>query len=194
MIMKKVTTIFSIAVMSLFFSTVNAQQAVGIKGGLNMASLSGFEGRSRISGHAGVFLHHTINKTWCFQPELLYSGEGQRYMSGGVERTLALGYLQLPLMIQYYPAPQVYFEAGPQFGLLLSAQDKVDNDEGQINAKDDFTQAQVALGLGIGYKATEQLILYGRYNFGLTDVSRFDNIVDHSNVGQLGVAIRPKHH
>jgi len=192
--MKKVTTIFSIAVMSLFFSTVNAQQAVGIKGGLNMASLSGFEGRSRISGHAGVFLHHTINKTWCFQPELLYSGEGQRYMSGGVERTLALGYLQLPLMIQYYPAPQVYFEAGPQFGLLLSAQDKVDNDEGQINAKDDFTQAQVALGLGIGYKATEQLILYGRYNFGLTDVSRFDNIVDHSNVGQLGVAIRLKHH
>ena len=95
--MKKVTTILSVAVMSLFFSTVNAQQAIGIKGGLNIASLSGFEGRDRISGHAGVFLHHTINKNWCFQPELLYSGEGQRYMSGGVERTLALGYLQLPL-------------------------------------------------------------------------------------------------
>ncbi|HEY5771032.1 MAG TPA: outer membrane beta-barrel protein, partial [Chitinophagaceae bacterium] len=76
--MKKVTTILSIAVMSLFFSTVNAQQAVGIKGGLNIASLSGFEGRDRISGHVGVFLHHTINKNWCFQPELLYSGEGQR--------------------------------------------------------------------------------------------------------------------
>ena len=194
MIMKKVTTIFSIAVMGLFFSTVNAQQAVGLKGGLNIASLSGFEGRDRISGHIGVFLHHTINKNWCFQPELLYSGEGQRYMSGGVERTLALGYLQLPLMIQYYPAPQVYLEAGPQFGLLLSAQDKADDESGHINAKDDFTTGQVAIGLGIGYKASEQIILYGRYNFGLTDVSRFDNIVDHSNVGQLGVAIRFKHH
>ena len=192
--MKKATTIFSVAVMSLFSSTVNAQQAVGIKGGLNIASLSGFEGRDRISGHAGVFLHHTINKNWCFQPELLYSGEGQRYMSGGVERTLALGYLQLPLMIQYYPAPQVYLEAGPQFGLLLSAQDKSDDESGHINAKDDFTTGQVAIGLGIGYKASEKLILYGRYNFGLTDVSRFDNIVDHSNVGQLGIAIRLKHH
>ena len=191
--MKKVTTILSVAAMSLFFSTVNAQQAVGIKGGLNIASLSGFEGRDRISGHVGVFLHHTINKNWCFQPELLYSGEGQRYMSGGVERTLALGYLQLPLMIQYYPAPQVYLEAGPQFGLLLSARDKVDDESGEINAKDDFTTGQVALGLGIGYKASEKLILYGRYNFGLTDVSRFDNIVDHSNVGQLGVAIRFNH-
>ena len=192
--MKKVTTILSVAAISLFFSTVNAQQAIGIKGGLNIASLSGFEGRDRISAHAGLFLHHTINKNWCFQPELLYSGEGQRYMSGGVERTLALGYLQLPLMIQYYPAPQVYLEAGPQFGLLLSAQDKVDDESGEINAKDDFTTGQVAIGLGLGYKASEQLILYGRYNFGLTDVSRFDNIVDHSNVGQLGIAVRLKHH
>jgi hypothetical protein len=114
MIMKKATMVLSVAVISFLFSTVNAQQAIGIKGGLNMTSLSGFEGRDRISGHIGVFLHHTINKNWCFQPELLYSGEGQRYMSGGVERTLALGYLQLPLMIQYYPAPQVYLEAGPQ--------------------------------------------------------------------------------
>ena len=191
--MKKVTTVFAVAVMSLLYSTASAQQAIGIKGGVNIASLSGFEGRSRINAHGGVFLHHTINKNWCFQPELLYSGEGQRYMSGGVERTLALGYLQLPLMIQYYPAPQVYFEAGPQFGLLLSAQDKVDDESGHINAKDDFTAAQVALGLGVGFKATEQLVLYGRYNFGLTDVTRFDNIVDHSNVGQVGIAIRLKH-
>jgi hypothetical protein len=191
--MKKVTTILSLAVFSVFFSSVSAQQAIGIKGGVNIANLSGFEGRSRVSGHAGVFLHHTINKNWCFQPELLYSGEGQRYVSGGVERTLALGYLQLPLMIQYYPAPQVYFEAGPQFGLLLSAEDKVDEESGHINAKDDFTAAQVALGVGIGFKATEQLIVYGRYNFGLTDVTRFDNIIDHSQVGQLGIAIRLKH-
>ena len=194
MIMKKVITILSVTVVGLFFSTVNAQQAVGIKGGVNIANLSGFEGRSRISAHAGVFLHHTINKNWCFQPELLYSGEGQRYIDNfGTERTLALGYLQLPLMIQYYPAPQVYFEAGPQFGLLLSAQDKVDEESDHINAKDDFTAAQVALGLGVGFKATEQLILYGRYNFGLTDVTRFDNIVDHSQVGQLGIAIRLRH-
>ena len=94
--MKKATMVLSVAVISILFSTVNAQQAIGIKGGLNMTSLSGFEGRDRISAHIGVFLHHTMNKNWCFQPELLYSGEGQRYMSGGVERTLALGYLQLP--------------------------------------------------------------------------------------------------
>ena len=185
--------LLTVAAVSLFFSIAKGQNAIGLKGGINFGNLSAFEGESRISGHGGVFLHHTINKNWCFQPELLFSGEGQRYIANGNdERVLALDYIQLPLMIQYYPAPQVYFEAGPQIGVLISAQDK-GNAEAHLNVKDDFSKAQVALGVGVGFKATEQLILYGRYNFGLTDVTRFDDIVDRSRVGQIGVAVRLKH-
>lgn len=186
---KYVRTTLLLAVMSLFISIANAQHTIGIKGGVNIASLSGFEGNNRISAHAGVFLHHTINTVWCFQPELLFSGEGQRYIDNGEERTLALDYIQLPLMVQYYVVPQFYLEAGPQVGVLISAQDKGD-ETAHLNVKDDFSAAQIALGIGAGFKASEQVIIYGRYNFGLTDVTRFDNIVDHSRVGQLGVAIR----
>jgi len=192
--MKKQIVIFLLIVFSVSFLTANSQQAIGVKGGINIANLSGFTGRSRISGHAGLFLHHTINRNWCLQPELLFSGEGQRYFSNGDEHTLALNYLQVPLMIQYYPVPNIYLEAGPQVGLLLSAQDKINGvEEAHTNAKEDFSTAQVALGLGAGIKVSEQIILYGRYNFGLTDVSRFDNIIDHSRVGQLGVAVRFHH-
>ena len=186
---KNVVTSLLLAVMSLFIITANAQHAIGIKGGVNIASLSGFEGNNRISAHGGVFLHHTINAVWCFQPELLFSGEGQRYFDNGEERTLALNYLQLPLMVQYYVVPKFYLEAGPQVGVLISAQDKGE-ETSHLNVKDDFSAAQVALGIGAGFKASDQVIIYGRYNFGLTDVTRFDNIVDHSRVGQLGVAIR----
>jgi hypothetical protein len=192
-IMKKAMPIFLLIVFSAGSLFVNAQNAIGVKAGINVADLSGFTGRSRISGHGGVFLHHTINNNWCFQPELLFSGEGQRYFSNGTEHTLALDYIQLPLMIQYYVVPQLYLEAGPQVGVLISAQDKVDESDAHINAKEDFSSAQVALGLGIGFKASQQVILYGRYNFGLTDVTKFDNIVDHSQVGQLGIAIRFHH-
>jgi len=190
--MKRVIILLTVGMTSLFLSPVNAQTAVGLKGGVNIANLSGFEGNSRVSGHVGVFLHHTINSSWCFQPELLYSGEGQRYFSNGEERTLALDYIQLPLMIQYYPTSQLYLEFGPQVGVLVSAQDK-GNEVGHENVKDDFSTAQIALGVGLGFKVTNQAILYGRYNFGLTDVTKFDNIVDHSRVGQIGVAIRLKH-
>lgn len=191
--MKRVTMLLTVGMTSLFLSTADAQNAIGVKAGVNIGNLSAFSGRSRISGHGGVFLHHTVNKNWCFQPELLYSGEGQRYYSDGMEHTLALDYLQLPLMVQYYPAPQVYLEAGPQVGILLSAQDKVDEQSGHSNVKDDFSAAQFALAFGVGVKATNQVIIYGRYNFGLTDVTIFDNIVDHSRVGQIGVAVRFNH-
>jgi hypothetical protein len=190
--MKKVTTVLSVAFLSLFFLKANGQHALGIKGGVNIANLSGFTGNSRVSAHGGIFLHHTINNNWCFQPELLFSGEGQRYFDNGEERTLALNYLQLPLMIQYYPSPQIYLEAGPQVGVLINAEDK-GNEATHLNVRDDFSTAQIALGVGLGFKASDQVILYGRYNFGLTDVTRFDNIVDHSRVGQLGVAIRFRH-
>lgn len=171
------------------FNPVEGQVEVGVKGGINSARLSGFNGNSRISGHAGLFLHHTINTRWCFQPELLFSGEGQDYFSGGGERTIALDYISVPLMIQYFATKQLYFEAGPQVGILASAQDK-GSDRENINVKDDYTPAQIGLNVGLGVKVTPKFGIYGRYHFGLTDVSRFDNIVDHSQVGQLGVAFR----
>ena len=193
--MKKTILIIVLFVCNATFISTFAQHALGLKGGVNIAHLSGFNGRSRVSGHGGLFLHHTINKTWCIQPELLFSGEGQRYFSNGQERTLALNYIQLPVMVQFYPVPNFFLEAGPQVGVLVSARDKVDEyeDADNVNVKGDFSAGQVGLGVGAGLKVTNQIILYGRYNFGLTDVSRFDNIVDNSRVGQLGVAIRLQH-
>ena len=186
--MKKKKIFLLPAILLLFVLSINAQIVPGLKGGLNFGTLSGFEGNSRVSGHVGVFLHHTINPRWCFQPELLYSGEGQRYISTeGEERTLALDYIQVPLMMQYYPVRQLYFEFGPQVGILASARDK---GRDVVNANNDFTPAQLGLNLGVGVQATRNIGFYGRYNFGLTDVSRFDNIVDQSRVGQLGMSVR----
>ena len=176
----------------LVINCLNAQETrAGIKGGLNSATLTGYTGNSRISGHAGVFVHNVINNRWCFQPELLFSGEGQRYFGDGEKRTIALDYIQLPLMIQYFPIRQLYLEAGPQVGILASARDKGSNGLA-INIKNDFSNAQVGMNIGVGVKANNSIGFYGRYCFGLTDVSTFDNIVDHSRVGQVGLSIRLK--
>jgi hypothetical protein len=195
------------AVTSLYFPRANGQTttgintgivakrptAVGVKAGVNIASFSDFSGRSRISGHGGLFIHYTINKNWCIQPELLFTGEGQRFYSNAVEHTYALDYLQLPVMIQYYPAPNVYVEAGPQVSVLINAQDKVDERNGHTNVKEHFTAAQLAIGVGVGLEITEQIILYGRYNFGLTDLFLISGLDDHSRVGQIGIAVRLNH-
>jgi hypothetical protein len=184
--MKKIA-ITAMALLVLLIT--QAQVDAGIKGGLNIARLSGFDGDSRVSVHVGGFIHYPLNRNWCIQPELIYSGEGQEYFSEGDERTIALDYVSIPLMIQYFPATRFYFEAGPQIGFLVSAQDKgMDNDN--INVKKDFRNSQVGLNLGIGFKPNNRVGIYARYHFGLTDVSLFDEIVDHSQVGQVGVSLR----
>ena len=182
------TRIMILAVLSISVLTTSAQIGAGIKGGFNFASLTGFNGDSRVGAHAGLFLHYTINNRWCFQPEILYSGEGQWYSSDLDQRILTLDYIQIPLMIQYFPVKQLYFEFGPQFGILTSAHDRGE-DGINFNVKDDFAPTQIGLNIGVGVKASYSLSFYGRYNFGLTDVSRFDNIVDQSRVGQLGMSI-----
>jgi hypothetical protein len=183
-LMKK---ILFIAIISAAISIhANAQFHIGLKGGINWASLSGFDGPSRVSGNIGVFLNHRFNSRWSVQPELLYSGEGQQYFQDGVDRTIALGYVEVPVMVQYAATHQLYLEFGPQIGFLTSAEDRGRGND-IINVKGDFTKNQVSIDLGAGVDFTPRFGVFARYNIGLTDVSLFDNIVDHSDVGQLGL-------
>ena len=177
-------------VVLLYCSIVKGQTAFGLKGGLSIANITHNTHKPRVTGHGGVFVHRTINKNWCVQPELLYSGEGQRYLWNDGEHVSALSYLQLPIMIQYYPVSQVYLEVGPQFGLLITAKDKIADGGSHTDWKVNMATGEFAIAAGLGIKATDQVIVYGRYNFGLTDVTSLDQIIHHSNVGQIGVAIR----
>ena len=190
--MKTKFLISAAAIFCLCLYTINAQVSAGIKGGVNFATLSGFPGENRVSAHAGLFLQHAINKNWSIQPELLYSGEGRSYISDGFKRTMALEYVQVPVMIQYSPLEKFYFEVGPQLGILASARYKGEGDEPDYNIKNDFANTQVGLNVGVGVKLTYSVGIYGRYSLGLTDVSNFDDIVDQSRVGQVGIFIRLK--
>ncbi len=78
--MKKVIVLAALACCSVGF--IQAQTAPGIKGGLNLTDVSNFNGSNRVSGHVGLFLHHSLNSCWCIQPEVLYSGQGQKKSDG----------------------------------------------------------------------------------------------------------------
>jgi hypothetical protein len=184
--MKKIVVMAALACCVVSFT--QAQLTPGIKGGLNITDVSNFNGDNRISGHVGVFLHHTINSRWCIQPELLYSGQGQKYMTGEGERTLALSYIQVPVMVQYYPVKQLYFEAGPQIAFLTSAKSKGNGNDTEVDGN--YNKADFGLNLGVGIAATRQLGFYGRYHAGLTDISKNNNVTNMNRGGQLGMYVR----
>jgi hypothetical protein len=189
--MKRVNVFLLGAIALMCFSRVNGQTAVGLKAGVNIANLSGDSHDPRIGLHGGLFVNRSISKKISIQPELLFSGEGVKYVWAGVEHRWKLNYIQVPVMLQYYPVSKIYVEAGPQVGFLISAKDKLGEDS-HANMKENINSVQFAIGAGLGIKVTNMITLYGRYNFGLSDItSTFYDAADlHSNVGQIGIAAR----
>ncbi|WP_217607314.1 porin family protein [Chitinophaga sp. GbtcB8] len=168
--------------------TVQAQKIhIGAKGGLNIANLTEIDNsKARVSGHVGGFVNIRFHQ-WALQPELYFSGQGAKYEVGltNADRTLALNYINMPVMFQYYIIPQFYLEAGPQLSLLVSAHDKGGNLS--VDTKDLYNSADISAGIGLGVKLPFHFGVYGRYNFGITDI--YDSAIDSRNsVGQIGVS------
>ena len=165
--MKKILLLAVLTVLG--FANVNAQEIkFGIKGGLNFASISGDNTKGTdvvTSFNLGLLSEIPISKKFSFQPELMYSGQGYSLK----DDTIALSYLNIPLMGKYYLTKGLSVEAGPQVGFLLAAK----NDK--TNIKDSFNTVDFGVNFGLGYKLDNGLNFVARYNLGLTDINNVES-------------------
>lgn len=179
--MKKILllTVFTV----LGFTTVNAQEIeFGVKGGLNFANISGDNTKdigTVTAFNFGVVSEIHISEKFSFQPELLFSGQG--YSPG--DDTVALNYLNIPLMGKYYLTKGLSLEAGPQLGFLLSAKNE------KINVKDSFKTFDFGVNVGLGYKLDNGLNFGARYNLGLTNINDLDNSSFKNKNGVIQVSV-----
>ncbi|WP_226064452.1 porin family protein [Kaistella polysaccharea] len=188
-------------------STLTFAQQFGVKAGMNVSSLSTEEGLSdqgsKIGFNAGVFMNAPIAENFSIQPELLYSQMGDKYNQNIAGTTYArsrnLDYITLPVMFQYNATPSFYLEAGPEFGLLVTAKNKYTNESSNstigesANYKDDLNSFNAGLGLGAGYYFTPQVGVTARYVAGLTDIFKDGNnsgSAVKNNVFQVGLAYK----
>lgn len=174
---------------------VHAQRVnLGLKGGLNVASLDNSEDQnlnSRIGYHAGLFANIPVGYQIAIQPEVVYSSQGVKYTEAGFEHSLALNYVNIPVMVQANVGRGFYAQAGPQLGILTSVDDEVSDTETGFFQKNDFKSTDVALGVGLGYKGLSGFGIDARYNLGLTNINntgRSANI--KNNVLQVGLQLQ----
>ena len=173
----------------------NAQQLhvgdahFGIKGGLNLYNIHNDNGANydtRTSFNLGLLAHIHLNKQWALQPELVYSGQGAKYTTAGDETTLKLGYINLPVMLQYMFDNGFRLEAGPQVGFLTGA--KAVTGKTSVDVKDNLTTADFGLGFGVGYlNPPTGFGVDARYNLGLTDINKNSTVTSMNRGFQLGV-------
>lgn len=173
-----------LAVVTVFgFASVNAQEIkFGAKGGLNFATVGGDNTKGIdyvTSFNFGVLSEIPISEKFSFQPEIMYSGQGYSFN----DNTIALSYLNIPLMGKYYVTKGLSLEAGPQIGFLLSAKNE------KINVKDSFNTFDFGVNFGLGYKLDNGLNFGARYNLGLTDINNVEGSSSKSKNSVFQVSV-----
>lgn len=191
--MKK--TIFFIAALFLMISAKSQGVHFGVKGGLNASSLnsspSDKDMQTKIGFNAGLLAHiHTGNKFWAFQPELYYSDEGAKSKENN-DNKLNLGYLNVPVLIQYMFDNGFRLEAGPQVGFLMNGKNK--DGDNSTDIKDNLNGAVFSIPVGVGYLTSTGLGFDARYNFGVSNIYKESTTKVHSNVFQFDVFYQFSH-
>jgi hypothetical protein len=174
--MKKIFFFTSLLLLS---SWLRAQQPFeahvnfGIKADLNLASLSSSDDvityKYKPSFNAGILAHIHFSHHFAVQPELIYSGQGAKYSLAGDDINICLGYLNMPILLQYMFGDGFRLETGPQVGLLLSAKSKIGDNSTDI--KDNTNDGDFSWAFGISYVSEPGLGVDVRYNLGINNVS-----------------------
>ncbi len=180
----------------LFGATSFAQESgFGAKLGLNLANITGDveDNSMRISINLGGYYTYMISDKFGVQAELVYSGQGYKQKETTTTETfdpgfglplqtitvtnpevvLALNYINIPIMAKYYFTESFSVLAGPQIGILLSANAKFDDDNiDDVDVKEDLNTTDIALGIGLEYALESGLNFSARYNIGMTTLEK----------------------
>lgn len=210
--MKKVVFLAAFAVFGL--SAVQAQEVrLGAKAGVNFASIGGDDTEEidgRTSFHIGLLAEIPLGDRFTVQPEILYSAQGAKveYTQSpfdapiSYKEKLKLDYINIPIMAKYYVIEGLSLEAGPQFGILVSAKAETEatifgeTESSDFDVKDSFKTLDIGLGLGAGYRLNNGIFFSARYVLGLSNMvdmgDEFElydegDFKQHNNVIQLSV-------
>lgn len=204
--MKKTLSIFALIAISI---CANAQQQVkiGPKAGVNFSTLSNLSKTKTLTGfYVGAVAELKLTEQFSFQPELLYSSQGAKNV---YSETLSgnevqhhnhdiLSYINIPVMGKYFIVNSFSIELGPQFGLLIKAEnkDKITTNGVEVKEnrdfKDEVNSFDFGIGAGLAYELPSGLFANARYNYGLTNVGKSGQYYGGSKnrVMQLGIGFK----
>ncbi|OJJ14575.1 hypothetical protein BKI52_41815 [marine bacterium AO1-C] len=169
--MKKLLVLAMVAVLGV--SSANAQLTLGLKGGLNFATLSSLPSGSSNDGSRiglvfGAYSRIKVPVIGIFvQPELVFAQKGGK-LSGGT--TVIVNTLDIPILVGKTFGP-VRIGLGPVFGFPVTSE--IENSGVTVDASDNTSSPLAGLQLGLGLNLPAGLGLDLRYEIGLTKI--YDN-------------------
>ena len=145
-----------------------AKVEVGLKAGANFSNFStdanSYSLESSTGLAVGTFVLFKVANIG-IQPEVLYSLQGATIEDATNSIEQEMHYITVPVMAKVYLPLGLNIQAGPQYGLLLSA--KADEED----VKEEFKNSDISLGFGLGWDLPFGLKVSGRYYLGLNDIN-----------------------
>jgi hypothetical protein len=171
--MKK--TLFTLALLAGLTGAAQAQNvSLGLKAGATYSNFVGKQTNSEESifgFHAGVFANIGLTDLFAFQPEIIYSQKGSNPNLNDFKNRLH--YVDVPLAF-HVNADGLFFEAGPQVGFLVAAQQKSGNTS--VDIKPAFNTIDFGYLAGLGYQRKTGLGIGLRYNGGFTNIPKAQTV------------------
>jgi hypothetical protein len=157
-----------------------AQFGLGIKAGANITKIDGksFKDEFRYGYHLGGYANIGLGGRFSLQPEVLFNQYNTRTDSSfsNIYQTaidgnsnIKLGYLSIPILLNYKLGSFLSLQAGPQFGVLLDRRKNL-----LENGKDAFDKGDFSM-LGGAQLGLGKIKLTGRYFVGLNNINDIDN-------------------
>lgn len=178
--MKKIFAVALVAMMALTANAQNEEGQISIAptAGINFANITNSHMDSKVGLVAGVNAEYGIADNMGISAGLFYSQQGAKLGDAKVK----YGYLNIPMLFNYYIIKGLAVKAGVQPGIQLSAKSKLDGDEVDVEAdiKDNCKGFDLSIPVGASYEY-QNFVLDARYNIGVTKTFKGDNVDGSKN-------------
>jgi opacity protein-like surface antigen len=183
--MKKILTIIAIACIA-FAIPAQAQVKFGLKGGLNLTSLSADGINNAFSNKAGFYIGPTVKFTLpvvglSIDGSALYDQRNAKIK--GADETIKSQSIQIPINVRYgvglSSVVNVFAFAGPQFGFNIGDKSKLLDQIGGWSLK----SCNISGNVGIGATVFSKLQITANYNFQLSKTGEVEYIKEDGTAG-----------
>jgi hypothetical protein len=157
--------LFLIAAIMVATVSANAQTFIKPMVGGTMSTISGdwSDTEAKIGLVAGFEGGYNLNEKIGITAGVLYSMQGTDIKN--IDNGLALEYVNVPVLFNYYVTPSFALKAGPQLGFLTKAELK------KTDIKDRCNSMDISLPIGASYEFSD-FVIDVRYNIGLNSINK----------------------
>ena len=175
--MKKVFALIAAAIVCM---SASAQVQFGAKVGFDMTHFWGEDAPRgwQPNYQVGLMMEYKFNPQFAIAPEVVFASQGGKEtdivavddIPGIVEAkgTFHTNYINVPVMLKYYPTQDFSIDFGPQVGFNVYSKFTMGKHEA-TNYKDMTKPIDFGLGLGCTYDLDKNVFIQLRYTMGLTN-------------------------